>query len=49
MKIGAILNFRGTLCKPSKENGKTILRKFKRHKCNGQSNFLENRKTMFQR
>ena len=36
------------LCKPFKENEKTILGAFKRQECNGQTNLPENRNTISQ-
>ena len=55
MKIGAIFSKISKiskisdelLCKPSKENKKTILWKFKRQECKGQSNFWKTVKPYF--
>ena len=47
MKTGAISISEELLCKPSNENEKTALWKFKHQECNRQSNLQENRKTIF--
>ena len=49
MKTGAIQISEELLCKTFKENEKTALCKIKCQEYNGQPNFLENHKNIFQR